>query len=46
MKKILVVFTGGTIGSSVSEQTINIAAENQFRLLALYRERYARAAKI
>ncbi|NOT83683.1 MAG: asparaginase [Methylococcaceae bacterium] len=46
MKKILVVFTGGTIGSSVCEHTINPAAENQFRLLALYRQRFARATQI
>ncbi|MEQ1635403.1 MAG: asparaginase domain-containing protein [Methylococcales bacterium] len=46
MKKILVVFTGGTIGSSISEHTINVAAENQFRLLTLYRERFTRAANI
>ncbi|MFI3136588.1 MAG: asparaginase [Methylococcaceae bacterium] len=46
MKKILVVFTGGTIGSSVSEHTINTAAENQFRLLALYREHFSLADEI
>lgn len=46
MKKILVVFTGGTIGSSVSGQTIDTAEINRFRLLAWYRERFARAAQV
>lgn len=46
MKKILVVFTGGTIGSSVSGHTIDTAASNRFKLLAGYRERYARATQV
>lgn len=46
MKKILVVFTGGTIGSSLDGHTINTAAINRFKLLAGYRERYARATQV
>ncbi len=46
MKKILVVFTGGTIGSSVSGNKIDTAKENHSRLLTLYHERFARASRV
>lgn len=46
MKNILVVFTGGTIGSSIKDNVIDTAAENQFLLLQQYRQTYARAAEI
>lgn len=46
MKKILVIFTGGTIGSSLAGDTIDTAPENRFRLIALYRERFQQAAQV
>ena len=46
MKKILVVFTGGTIGSSLLDHTIDTAVENRYRLLALYQSNSARAADV
>lgn len=46
MKTILVVFTGGTIGSSVEEHTIAPDTGQQFRLLDLYQQHPARAADI
>ncbi len=38
MKNILVVFTGGTIGSSVSEGTINTSSNTAFQLLHLFKQ--------
>lgn len=40
--KIMVIFTGGTIGSSVREGMIGPKEENQIRLLSLYREKSVR----
>ena len=40
MKNILVVFTGGTIGSTVTEGTINTASEAPFKLIQLFKQRY------
>ena len=41
--RILTVFTGGTIGSSLSKGAISPNAENAFLLLKLYREKYGAA---
>lgn len=46
MKKILVVFTGGTIGSSLLEHTIDTAGENRFRLLARYQDQASRVSDV
>ncbi|MDD5227518.1 MAG: asparaginase domain-containing protein [Methylococcales bacterium] len=40
MKKILVVFTGGTIGSSVNNCTIDTDEKTSFLLLAQFKQRY------
>jgi L-asparaginase/Glu-tRNA(Gln) amidotransferase subunit D len=40
MKHILVVFTGGTIGSTVSNKTIDTSNSASFRLLDLFRQNY------
>jgi L-asparaginase/Glu-tRNA(Gln) amidotransferase subunit D len=45
MKHILVVFTGGTIGSSASEGTIRPSAEAPFKLLDAFQRRYPDTAK-
>ena len=41
--RILTVFTGGTIGSSLSKGAISPKAENAFLLLKLYNEKYGAA---
>lgn len=41
--RILTVFTGGTIGSSLSKGAISPNAENAFLLLKLYKEKYGAA---
>lgn len=41
MKKILVILTGGTIGSKVEGKIINTTAASSYRLLQLYNEKYA-----
>ena len=41
--RILTVFTGGTIGSSLSEGAISPKTENAFLLLNLYKEKYGAA---
>lgn len=46
MKKILVVFTGGTIGSSIKNGTIDTSDKNQFTLLSLYEQQYHQAGKV
>lgn len=38
--RICVIFTGGTIGSAVSGNTVNLNIETRSKLIALYRERY------
>ena len=40
MKNILVVFTGGTIGSTVSEGTINTSGAVPFKLIQQFQQRY------
>ena len=40
MKKILVVFTGGTIGSTAAEGTINTSSEAPFKLLQQFQQHY------
>ena len=40
MKKILVVFTGGTIGSTASDGTINTSKQAPFKLLQLFTTQY------
>lgn len=40
MKKILVVLTGGTIGSRIEGTTIDITDVSSYHLISLYRERY------
>ena len=46
MKRILLVFTGGTIGSSVTGHTIDTDPQNAFRLIQLYRQNYDRSGEI
>ncbi|MEN9597581.1 MAG: hypothetical protein RL236_2015 [Pseudomonadota bacterium] len=43
MKKILVVFTGGTIGSSIYNGVINTDENTSFLLLAQFKQRYPNA---
>ena len=40
MKNILVVFTGGTIGSTATEGTINTAIGAPFKLIELFQQHY------
>ena len=40
MKNILVVFTGGTIGSTVSEGTINTSSAAPFKLIQQFQQNY------
>lgn len=40
MKKILVVLTGGTIGSKVENSVINVSDKSPWLLLAMYKEHY------
>ena len=40
MKKILVILTGGTIGSKVEGKIINTTAASSYRLIQLYNEKY------
>ncbi|MGN0377436.1 MAG: asparaginase [Suilimivivens sp.] len=42
MKKILVVLTGGTIGSRVEDYVINVKEGSPYRLLSLYEEFYGK----
>lgn len=42
MKKILVVLTGGTIGSRVEGNVIDIRGKSPYQLISLYRDRYHR----
>jgi L-asparaginase len=46
MKKILVVFTGGTIGSTVADGTINTSSKAAFTLLQRFEERCIEASAI
>ncbi len=40
MKKILVIFTGGTIGSRIQNSTIDVDDSTGYYLLKLYKEKY------
>jgi L-asparaginase/Glu-tRNA(Gln) amidotransferase subunit D len=40
MKRILVVFTGGTIGCRVDDLLIDVDKEKPFYLLKLFNEKY------
>ena len=40
MKNILVVFTGGTIGSVATDGTINTSESTSFKLLRLFQQHY------
>lgn len=42
MKKILVILTGGTIGSKAEEGIINVSGKSPYRLLTMYEEQYGR----
>lgn len=42
MKKILVVLTGGTIGSRVENSVINVSESSPYRLISMYEELYGR----
>lgn len=42
MKKILVVLTGGTIGSEIDGEVINVSGTSPYRLIALYEEQYGK----
>ncbi|MGN1179609.1 MAG: asparaginase [Suilimivivens sp.] len=42
MKKILVVLTGGTIGSRVEDHVINVSEKSPYRLLSMYEESYGK----
>ena len=46
MKKILVVFTGGTIGSAAVDGTIGPSSQASFKLLQLFGQQYDGANKI
>jgi len=40
MKKVLVIFTGGTIGSKINNSIIDVDESTGYYLLEMYRERY------
>ncbi len=40
MSKILVILTGGTIGSRIEGNVIDVSGTSPRRLLAMYREKY------
>lgn len=42
MKKILVVLTGGTIGSKVENSVINVSGSSPYRLISMYEELYGK----
>ncbi len=46
MKNILVVFTGGTIGSTATDGTIDTAGSASFKLLQLFQQHYEHHRKI
>lgn len=46
MKKILMVFTGGTIGSQLNDHTINIHQDAGFKLIRLFQHHYPDAKLI
>lgn len=42
MKKILVILTGGTIGSRVEGEEMDVTADSPYKLLAQYQDRYGK----
>lgn len=46
MKKILLVFTGGTIGSASENGTIDASDQARFKLLELFERHYADASRV
>ena len=46
MKKILVVFTGGTIGSTIADGAINISGKAAFKLLQLFDQQYGDSSAV
>ncbi len=46
MYNILLIFTGGTIGSTIEKHVINTDPANQYTLIDLYRKKYPRASEI
>ncbi|MCF6203213.1 MAG: asparaginase domain-containing protein [Methylococcaceae bacterium] len=46
MKNILVVFTGGTIGSTTSNNTISIDGKQNYKLLDLFKKSYSDSANL
>lgn len=42
MKKILVVLTGGTIGSRVEDSVIDVSSSSPYRLISMYEELYGK----
>ena len=40
MKKILVILTGGTIGSMVSENVVDLCEGSVYRLIDAYEKKY------
>lgn len=44
MKRILVVLTGGTIGSRVEERQIDVSEKSPYRLLQMYEDTYEKGA--
>lgn len=42
MKKILVVLTGGTIGSQIENSIINVSGSSPYRLISMYEETYGK----
>ena len=46
MKNILIVFTGGTIGSVTAENTIKTSGDAPFTLLEMFRQRYKNQQQI
>lgn len=45
MKKIVVIFTGGTIGSTTTDGVINVNSSSSFQLISLYQTKYGRNAE-
>lgn len=45
MKNILVIFTGGTIGSTESNGIINVDQQNNYKLISLFEQKYGKKAQ-
>ena len=46
MENILVVFTGGTVGSKVTDGIVNTSSDSRFKLLDLFQTRYGQERQI